>query len=181
MTKLVEMIDAIIGKEGGYSDHPADKGGPTRWGITERVARRNGYGGAMRELPRAKAVDIYRRDYWVAPGFDKVAAILPRVAEELFDTGVNMGPAVAALWLQEWLNVFNNGEKLYVDIREDGDIGPATLAALGAYKRTRGPDAETVMLKALNSSQGERYKQLARRRKPDEAFIFGWLAQRIGF
>ena len=33
------MIEATIGKEGGYSNHPADRGGPTRWGITERVAR----------------------------------------------------------------------------------------------------------------------------------------------
>src|SRR3546814_3701756 len=37
------MIEATIGKEGGYSNHPADKGGPTMWGITERVARKNGY------------------------------------------------------------------------------------------------------------------------------------------
>lgn len=182
MTELIDyMIDVTIGKEGGYSDHPADKGGPTRWGITERVARRNGYSGAMRELPRAKAVDIYRREYLIEPGFDKVAAIFPRVAEELFDTGVNLGPAVPALWLQEWLNVFNESEKLYPDIREDADIGPATLAALAAYKRSRGGSGEIVMLKALNGSQTERYKQLARSRKANEAFVFGWLARRVGF
>ena len=182
MTKLVDqMIDATIGKEGGYSDHPADKGGPTRWGITERVARRNGYSGAMRELPREKAVEIYRREFLIEPGFDKVAELLPRVAEELFDTGVNMGPAVPALWLQEWLNAFNSSERLYADIREDADIGPATLAALAAYKRSRGAAAETVMLKALNGSQTERYKELAVSRKGNEAFVFGWLSNRVGF
>ena len=36
---IESMIEATIGKEGGYSNHPADRGGPTRWGITERVAR----------------------------------------------------------------------------------------------------------------------------------------------
>ena len=33
-----QLIDDVIGREGGYSDHPADKGGPTKWGITEAVA-----------------------------------------------------------------------------------------------------------------------------------------------
>ena len=46
------MIDATIGREGGYSNHPADRGGETIWGITAAVARRNGYAGAMRSMPR---------------------------------------------------------------------------------------------------------------------------------
>lgn len=44
-------------------DHPADRGGPTRWGLTEAVARRNGYDGPMRALPRSVAADLYRRLY----------------------------------------------------------------------------------------------------------------------
>ena len=34
------MIDALIDREGGYVNHPADKGGPTCFGITEAVAGR---------------------------------------------------------------------------------------------------------------------------------------------
>ena len=41
------LIDALIEREGGYVDHPADKGGPTCFGITEAVARAHGYRGAM--------------------------------------------------------------------------------------------------------------------------------------
>ena len=41
------LIDGVIGREGGYSNHPADRGGPTRWGVTEAVARANGYRGDM--------------------------------------------------------------------------------------------------------------------------------------
>ncbi len=26
-----QIIEGILGKEGGYVDHPSDKGGPTRW------------------------------------------------------------------------------------------------------------------------------------------------------
>ena len=49
------LIDELIEREGGYVNHPADKGGPTRFGITEAVARAHGYRGAMAELPRDEA------------------------------------------------------------------------------------------------------------------------------
>ena len=67
------LIDALIEREGGYVDHPADKGGPTCFGITEAVARAHGYRGAMRQLPREEAAAIYRRLYWLRPRFDEVA------------------------------------------------------------------------------------------------------------
>ena len=57
------LIDALIEREGGYVNHPAEKGGPTCFGITEAVARAHGCGGAMRQLPRADAAAIYRRIY----------------------------------------------------------------------------------------------------------------------
>ena len=81
-------------------NHPADKGGPTCFGITEAVARAHGYAGAMRNLPREDAATIYRRLYWLRPRFDQIAKRSSRVAAELFDTGVNMGPAVATTFLQ---------------------------------------------------------------------------------
>ena len=49
------LIDAVIDCEGGYANHPADRGGPTKYGITEAVARAHGYSGAMRNLPRDEA------------------------------------------------------------------------------------------------------------------------------
>lgn len=174
---IESMIEATIGKEGGYVDHPADRGGPTRWGITERVARDNGYRGAMRDLPRETAVAIYRNEYAIKPGFAAIAEIYPRVGEELFDTGVNMGPARPSIWLQEWLNALNQGGKLWPDIREDGAIGPATLAALRAYKAHRGAQGEERLLAALNADQGVRYKAIARANPSQEAFVYGWLGR----
>ena len=174
------MIEATIGKEGDYSNHHADKGGPTRWGITESEARRSGYTGDMRVLPRETAVAIYRDKYAIRPGFAAVAEISPAVGEELFDTGVNMGPAVPSLWFQQVLNALNNGGRLYADIVEDGDIGPATLAAFRAYRKARGAEADSVMLKALNALQGARYIELSRTRAANEAFTFGWLRTRVG-
>ena len=174
-----ELIHELIGREGGYVHHPADRGGPTPWGITQRVARANGYGGDMRHLPRDEAAAIYRRLYWLRPRFDQVAEEAPRIAAELFDTGVNMGPAVPSLWFQQALNGLNNGGKLYADIKEDGDIGPATLAAFRAYRKARGAEADTVMLRALNGLQAARYIELARGRVANEAFLYGWLRTRV--
>jgi lysozyme family protein len=176
---IESMIEATIGREGGYSNHPADRGGETMWGITAAVARRNGYAGAMKTLPRETAKAIYRQEYAIRPGFAAVAEISPAVGEELFDTGVNMGTGVPALWFQQCLNALNDGAKLYADIREDGSIGPATLATFRAYRKARGAEADSVMLKALNALQGARYIELARGRGANEAFLFGWLRTRL--
>ena len=62
------LIDEVIAREGGYSDHPADRGGATHFGITQAVARANGYAGHMKALPRAAAETIYRQLYWESPG-----------------------------------------------------------------------------------------------------------------
>jgi lysozyme family protein len=176
-----ELIDELIEREGGFVSHPADRGGPTRYGITEAVARAHGYAGAMNQLPRDEAAAIYRRLYWLRPRFDQVAERAPRVAAELFDTGANMGPAVAATFLQRALTALNRGGKDFPDLVPDGRIGPATLTALDSFLEARGNrGGETVMLRALEALQGERYLRLAEKRPANEAFLYGWLANRIG-
>lgn len=174
------MLDELIAREGGYVNHPADRGGPTRWGITSAVARAHGYDGDMRALPRADAVAIYRRLYWLRPGFDKVAERAPRVAAELFDTAVNMGPETAIGFFQRALNALNRNGRDYADLAVDRRIGPATLAALAGFLGARGKAGEAVLVKALDTLQGARYVQLAEARPANEAFLYGWLAGRIG-
>jgi lysozyme family protein len=176
-----ELIDAVIEREGGFVSNPADKGGPTCFGITEAVARANGYAGPMRQLPRADAAAIYKRLYWLRPAFDQVARRSPAIAAELFDTGVNMGPAVAATFLQRALTALNRNGSDYPDLMPDGKIGAGTLGALDAFLSLRGKDSgETVLMRAIEALQGERYLRLAERRPANEAFLYGWLANRIG-
>jgi lysozyme family protein len=175
-----QLIDALIDREGGYVNHPADRGGPTCFGITEAVARAHGFRGAMREFPRDEAAEIYRRLYWLRPRFDQVAKRSARVAAELFDTGVNMGPAVAANFLQRALTALNRNGKDFADLVPDGRIGDITLAALDAFLAVRGNSGETILLRALEALQGERYLRLAERRPANEVFLYGWLANRIG-
>jgi lysozyme family protein len=178
---VAALIDEVIAREGGYSNHPADRGGPTNFGITQAVARANGYVGDMRQLPRGVAEAIYRRLYWERPGYAFVAEIAPDVAAELFDSAVNMGPATATAFLQRALNALNRNQKDYPDLKTDRLIGAKTLAALGAFMRLRGKTGEKVLLKAIEALQGERYVALAESRPANEAFLYGWLANRIGY
>jgi lysozyme family protein len=176
-----ELVDEVIDREGGFADNPADHGGPTRFGITEAVARVQGYRGPMRELPRAEAAAIYKRLYWLRPRFDEIAARSERIAGELFDTGVNMGPAVAVTFLQRALTALNRNAQDYPDLVPDGRVGPQTLSALDTFLALRGKGVGVrVLWRALEALQGERYLRLAERRPANEAFLYGWLANRIG-
>lgn len=173
------LIAGVLGREGGYVNNPADKGGPTNWGITQAVARAHGYPGDMRQLPRDEAALIYKRIYWLAPGLDAIVAVSPAVAAKLFDLGMNMGPPVGITFLQRCLNVFNHSGTDYPDLVTDGKTGPHTIAALTAYLGRRGPAGEGVLLRAINCLQGERYISLAESRAANEAFVYGWLANRV--
>ena len=177
--KVNDYLDALIAREGGFVDHPADRGGPTNWGITERVARAFGYHARMQDLPRSVAKSIYLERYWEQPRFNLVNELSPAVAEELLDTGVNMGPGVATQFLQRTLNALNSEGKHYPDITVDGALGRITIAALRAYLGARGKDGHVVLLRALNAQQAVRYIELAEARPSQEAFVHGWLLHRV--
>lgn len=174
-----EIFNAILGKEGGYVNNPADKGGATRWGVTEVVARAHGYKGDMKQLPRETALSILTADYWTGPRFDLIANQSLAIAAEICDTGVNMGPSVPSKWLQRWLNAFNQQGTLYPDLIADGQIGPRTETALKLFLGNRGKEGEGVLLKALNCSQGSRYLELAEQRAGNETFVYGWVKERV--
>jgi lysozyme family protein len=174
-----KIIDDILKAEGGYVNDENDAGGATKYGITEVVARKNGYNGAMKDMPESFARQVYMNRYYFEPKFDKVAMLSPEVAAELTDTGVNCGVSFAEGILQSCLNLLNRQEVDYKDIPEDKAIGPATLNALGAYMLKRGKDGELVLLRMLNVMQGSRYIELAKAKPSQEAFLFGWFLNRV--
>lgn len=174
------IIDELIGREGGYSNHPSDRGGATRWGITEHVARAYGYTGAMGILPRDVAVSIYRQRYWKEPRLNEVALIFANVAIEMFDTGVNMGQSVAVKFLQRSLNLLNRGGKAWPEISVDGAIGSMTLQALRQFKEQRGTGSEIVLIRCLDAMQLARYAEITAARPANEDFFYGWVVNRIG-
>ena len=110
-----DAFTRLLGHEGTYSNNRADPGGETMWGVTEAVARANGYTGDMRSLPQDFAKKGYRKAYWDAPG---IVNLPPGVQFDVFDGAVNSGPAQSIKWLQR-----------AVGVDDDGIIGHITIKA----------------------------------------------------
>ena len=114
--RFTAFIDRVLSHEGGYVNHPKDPGGETNWGITKRTAEANGYTGAMRDMTRAQAVDIYRTAFWQRYQCDKLPESL---AYQFLDACINHGYGNAARMLQRAAGV-----------ADDGQIGSVTLSAV---------------------------------------------------
>lgn len=179
MALFDQLILPLLAREGGFTNDPRDLGGATNFGITQAVARANGYGGDMAAMTRDQAVAIYQSQYWQRPGFAMIAPMAPEIASELFDAGVNMGVSVATTFLQRALNVFNRQQADYPDIPTDGQLGPRTAAALNSFIRARGAAGQKVLLETMKCLRGARYIALAEANMQDEAFVYGWIANRV--
>lgn len=143
----------LLGHEGGYVDHPSDPGGATNWGVTQAVARANGYTGHMRDFPVDMAKAIYWRQYWVPIKADDLP---PAIRYAVFDAAVNSGAKQAVKWLQRAIGV-----------NDDGVVGPQTMT----FARAANPDF------VLRRMLGERL-QFMTDLKTWQAFGRGW-ARRI--
>lgn len=173
-----QFFEDVLKKEGYYVDDPRDSGGATKYGITESVARANGFTGDMKDLPLSLAKSIYKTKYWDALSLDDVQNLCPSICLKLADISVNVGTKQAGFFLQRLLNVLNKEGTLYPDLVADGSVGPKTIQALRKFLSIR-LEGETVLVRALNCMQGMFYISLAERREKDEAFIYGWLLNRI--
>ena len=122
-----QLLDEILDvREGGkYTNRPADRGGPTRWGVT--LATLSDYLGRqatveeVRNLERATAFDVYLQLFVTRPRFDAVAD--PVLRDMLIDAGVQHGQRQAAKWIQT-----------AVRVTADGTLGPVSLAAINAAR-----------------------------------------------
>lgn len=171
----------VVGVEGRYSNDPADSGGATMYGITERVARAYGYKGAMSAMPLDIAKVIYRARYWEPLKLNIIGLQAPKLAYELFDSGVNCGIGNAGKWFQRALNGLNLGASIYADMRVDGIVGEVTIAAwLSLVKRRGITQAETAVRRLCDCQQGVYYLELVERREKDERFLAGWSLNRLG-
>lgn len=176
-SKLKSKIEYILKNEGGYVDDPDDSGGETNFGITKKTALACGYKGEMCELTLNKAIEIYYQKYWIDAGFDKIKD--DTLALVMFDLGVNMGPRRPIRFFQIALNVLNNRQKLYDDIKEDGVIGKATVKAYIEYISHRGNNGVYVLRSNFIGQATVYYNELVQRREKDEKFIYGWVSNRI--
>lgn len=117
----------IINTEGGWSDHPADRGGLTRMGITVKTLMRTL--GVDRKTAKARLMNLTRkdaRDFLI--GHYYVSGLPVGIDYAVFDAAVNMGLGTAVKMLQRTLGV---------GVKVDGIAGPQTLNAARTYYSTR--------------------------------------------
>ncbi|MGI9510303.1 MAG: glycoside hydrolase family 108 protein [Geminicoccaceae bacterium] len=168
MTRSVNsMINDIIRREGGFVDHPADRGGPTRYGITHKTLAR--YLGRavtredVRKMSRELAVEIYRRAYYLEPRID---ALPTAIRAFLFDSAVNHGPRRAIRFLQEVLNAAGFGP-----LGVDGLAGPKTRRQAKKGAEVMGP----WLLAALAEERRMFYRLIVARDPSQRVFLKGWM------
>jgi lysozyme family protein len=168
MDILNDMISNILRREGGFVDHPADRGGPTKYGITIKTL--SGYLGraALRQeveaLSEAVARDIYERDYYVSPRVDRLPA---SIQPFIFDCAVNHGTRRAIKFVQSVCNEAGYQPRLSVD----GAMGPNTKKA-AEWAEARMGD---VLLKALIEERRNFYRAIVAARPSQEVFLKGWM------
>ena len=174
---VASIVSAVFLMEGGYVNDPRDPGGETNYGITKQVAVANGYYGPMKEMPKDFAWSVYYDQYLGKPGYDKVLAYSPAVAEELVDTAVNTGVSRSSLWFQKALNSLNRGGKDYPSITTDGKVGSSTIKAYASLEKVRGKaKACEMVIKLVDAQQANHYMSLTKM----SDFTPGWVQHRIG-
>ena len=167
------MIDDVISKEGGYVNHPADKGGATKYGITQKTLSRYLETAVtidmVKGLDLETARDIYELKYYRAPRIDRLPQDLQPF---LFDCAVNHGPRRAIKFLQ---NVCN--EAGFGPLSVDGLMGPKTKEQARACLEELGQ----WMIVALVEERQMFYVDIVERNESQEVFLKGWLARARSF
>jgi lysozyme family protein len=162
-----QILDEVLEREGAYVNHPADRGGPTKFGVT--LATLEGWRHAdlsardVEELTEQEARQILRQRYVVGPGLNQIRD--ERVRALVVDMAVNHGVRGAALIIQRALR-----------LPGDGVIGPMTINALNGD----GIAAGDVFAKVL-AGRIRAYGRIISRDASQAVFAAGWLNRVAGF
>ena len=168
MKTIEQMIDDVLVREGGYVNHPADRGGATNFGIT--LATLSKYLGQaatladIQSLSLEVAREIYQRNFYFSPGLHTLPdTIQPFV----FDSAVNHGPRTAIRFLQSVCNQAGYQPVL----SEDGAIGPNTRRGIAWAIEAMGD----VFLQAIVEERKNFYLIIVAARPSQEVFLNGWM------
>ena len=145
--------------EGGFVDNPADPGGATNFGITQRDLNLTMPGKDVRTLTSAEAAQWYETTtqpqrynnplYWSIED--------QSVASKIFDMGVLFGVGEAVHLIQGVLQ-----------LSIDGNFGPQTLAAVNG--------AEPLsLLSALKTVLAQHSFDIGSEHPAERQFIIGWI------
>ena len=165
---LDTLLTELIQREGGYVNHPQDRGGPTNYGITLPTLSEWRQRPATLEDIRSLTVDeartIYRHRYVEAPGFDRIEDGALKAL--LVDCGVHHGLGRARLWVRTLQKLGG--------LQADGIIGPATLAAIAHVGADR-------VRRELLKLRGHFIAGLLQRNPSQRVFAAGWLNRLMEF
>ncbi len=153
-------FEELILVEGGYNHDPFDRGGETKYGISQRTYPDLN----IKNLTLEGAKDIYRRDYWDALRLDQVES--DTISHEMFDTAVNMGVGTAAECAQKAANLLSPGS-----LKVDCIFGPKSVAVINQIA-TRSVYA---LFKMMNGYQFMEYVDIIENRPKQVHWIKGWM------
>ena len=164
--RVRQMIAEVMRREGGYANHPADKGGPTQFGVTQGAL--SDYLGRrvsveeVRGITAEMAVEIYYTRYFLLPRVDALPVAIQAL---MLDMCVNHGAKNAMRILQR---VINQSEMAQVD--EDGVCGPQTQGAAAVVERRMG----RYFLNALVDERLNFYRNIVGNAPSQLVFLNGW-------
>ena len=168
-----DMLADILSKEGGFVNHPDDKGGATNFGITHKTL--SGYLNKtvsvddVKSLKIETAKEIYKKQYYQQPKIDRLPTELQPF---LFDAAVNHGSRRAIKFLQNVCNQYNFGP-----IDSDGLVGPNTCKkATACYTALN-----DWMMVALVEERQKFYVDIVDRNPRQSVFLKGWFHRAKSF
>ena len=156
-TRFEKAFANLIKEEGGYCDHPNDKGGETKYGISKRSYPHLD----IKNLTLDQAKEIYKKDFWLPIHGDELPS--DELACEALEQSVNMGIKTAVSFMQ--VVCVAEGS---IDMVVDGKMGKQTLQALNRIA----PSFTLVAIRALAIAH---YLKLAREEPPMKVFLKGWI------
>ena len=171
MSCFSKAIVTVLKHEGGFSNHEADPGGATNYGISLRWLKSQGMYGDFDDdgdvdIDDIKALDvetatrIYREKWWSRYHYDRIKDC--DIATKIFDMSINMGGNRAHRILQHAINSL--GGNLIID----GIIGPITIKAANV-------ETPYILLAEIREEQKRFYLRLIAKRPAMEVFRKGWL------
>ena len=169
--KFLKAMKVIFKNEGGYSDHPNDKGGKTNLGITtatlkSAVANKITNITDVRELTRDVAENIYFQMYWTPSKAEIMKSPIDLIQ---FDVAVNSGVKNANKLLQRAINKCLNTNILVVD----GIIGKNTLKYLDKVSTTN--EQAIKFSHVFLDIRAVFYDEIIARNPSQKVFRNGWM------
>lgn len=159
-----DIIEQTLKHEGGWSNHCADKGGATNFGITFATYKMYNPSATLEELrtmTKAEAIRFYEEHFFKTY---KIADLPDAIQDIMFDMCVNHGPRNAAKILQRSLSA------LGTNIEVDGKIGPMTIKHANEVANIS-PDE---LRNKVNDKRWEFYKAIVENNPSQQVFINGW-------